>query len=642
MFSFLNTGILFFLAAGVLPLLIYLFAKKKPKKVIFSSIRFISESSNSQRKRINLKNILLLIIRTLIILLTILAISRPFVKLPGLSNTSKHPATAIAIILDTSWSMDYLSEQTTSLSKGLEIVEQINSMTGSQDVISLITTSKEWNEQYAVNHQSKLPEKRFKSISTVVNPIPLSESISIAEQLLREAQLSNREIYLVTDLQKQELPENCEFPLMVIPVNPVSWYNVSCTNAKLDSRLINKDIQRTIEFKVENHSEIERKDVLCKLVLNDKTIAEKFINLSAFQTKSEFFKVNLISDGWYNGFVEVQDETLLIDNRSYFSFPYKSNPKIGYVSDLETIPPVLKSMLEIFSGKKNQDYSLDLNSVNTSDLKAYDFLVIYGKKHLSTKEETLLERYNDSGNGVLFCLSEHDSDLIWEFYNSKFGIKQVAFIKDKKKISYSNKFHNITSLSSQESLGDIDIRDFWQIAHGDKITPIISASGSPVILNPQPNWLLMFDVGSMRNTFFLDSNWPVLSYRIFLNLSNIDRNSYSFDTGSNIRADRIILPDNSELTPSSGYYLSNRPGILQTQLKERSSTIAINLDNSESSYSEAEFDSIQNSEILDNNWKQNIFRARYGFEIWKILLVIVLFLFIFEMLLVKHEERKLN
>ncbi|MBN2829443.1 MAG: BatA domain-containing protein, partial [Candidatus Cloacimonetes bacterium] len=58
MFSFLNTGILAFIVAGALPLLIYLFAKKKPKKVVFSSIRFISQSSSSQRKRINIKNIL--------------------------------------------------------------------------------------------------------------------------------------------------------------------------------------------------------------------------------------------------------------------------------------------------------------------------------------------------------------------------------------------------------------------------------------------------------------------------------------------------------------------------------------------------------------------------------------------------------
>ena len=152
----------------------------------------------------------------------------------------------------------------------------------------------------------------------------------------------------------------------------------------------------------------------------------------------------------------------------------------------------------------------------------------------------------------------------------------------------------------------------------------------------------MFDVGSMRNTFFLDSNWPVLSYRICLSLSNIDRNNFTFQTGTNIRADRVVLSDNKEVIPANGYYLSNNPGVIQTVSKGKHSTIAINLDNAESSYTTAEYNSVKNSEILTDNWKQKVFRSRYGFEIWKILLVIVLFLFIFEMLLVKQEERKLT
>ncbi|HCM16181.1 MAG TPA: hypothetical protein DHW79_09625, partial [Candidatus Cloacimonas sp.] len=39
--SFLNAGLLFFAAATVLPLLIWLLAKKKPRRIIFSSLRFI-------------------------------------------------------------------------------------------------------------------------------------------------------------------------------------------------------------------------------------------------------------------------------------------------------------------------------------------------------------------------------------------------------------------------------------------------------------------------------------------------------------------------------------------------------------------------------------------------------------------------
>ncbi|MBP7932741.1 MAG: BatA domain-containing protein, partial [Candidatus Syntrophosphaera sp.] len=39
--TFLNAGFLFFLAATILPLIIWLLAKKKPKQVVFPTIRFI-------------------------------------------------------------------------------------------------------------------------------------------------------------------------------------------------------------------------------------------------------------------------------------------------------------------------------------------------------------------------------------------------------------------------------------------------------------------------------------------------------------------------------------------------------------------------------------------------------------------------
>jgi len=102
MISFLNSGILFLSSAIIIPILIYLFAKKKPYKIIFSSIRFIKESQQKQKRKINLKNLLLLLIRLLIILLTILAIARPAVKTSFLKQGDEHPETAIAVIIDNS------------------------------------------------------------------------------------------------------------------------------------------------------------------------------------------------------------------------------------------------------------------------------------------------------------------------------------------------------------------------------------------------------------------------------------------------------------------------------------------------------------------------------------------------------------
>jgi hypothetical protein len=369
-------------------------------------------------------------------------------------------------------------------------------------------------------------------------------------------------------------------------------------------------------------------------------MSEKFIDLNPKEIKRDFFRIELSADGWYSGYVEIQDESLLLDNRSYFSFPIKLNPRVGIISDLNSLPPTLMSMLEIYAGGKQNIYRIDDNATNLADFEKYDFLLVYAKENLNFKLQTLLERYNNSGKGVLFCMSQNDSDLMKEYYLSRFGITPLEFETENTAISYSNQFHEIVALSKNKGINELSVRDFQKIKTTTGITPILSASGSPLILNPDPNWIFMFDIASLRNSLFLDSNWPVLSYRIFLSLSNIDRNKFTFQAGTALRADKIVLPDRSEIIPVSGTYTPQQPGIYGLKQKDNHSNVAINPDLRESDYQAAEFDSIKNSDTISEDWTKQVFRARYGFELWKILLVTVLFLFIIEMLLVKTAEHK--
>ena len=126
--SFLNAGILIAGLAAIIPLLIHLFAKQKPKKIYFSSLLFIKKSLKERNKSIKIKNILLIIIRTLIILLSILAIARPALKIPILKNKQAHHDTAVAIILDNSLSMDYLTDTETEFQKAKSTIQKINNM----------------------------------------------------------------------------------------------------------------------------------------------------------------------------------------------------------------------------------------------------------------------------------------------------------------------------------------------------------------------------------------------------------------------------------------------------------------------------------------------------------------------------------
>ncbi|MCJ7578736.1 MAG: BatA domain-containing protein, partial [candidate division Zixibacteria bacterium] len=74
MFNFLNP--IFIFAAGVavlFPLLIHLFNRQKVKKVYFSSLLFLRSLEKTRMRRVKIKEYLLLLIRSLIILLVVAA-----------------------------------------------------------------------------------------------------------------------------------------------------------------------------------------------------------------------------------------------------------------------------------------------------------------------------------------------------------------------------------------------------------------------------------------------------------------------------------------------------------------------------------------------------------------------------------------
>ena len=191
--SFLNSGILFLSSAIIIPLIIYLFAKKKPKKIIFSSIRFIKESQNQQKRKINLKNILLLIIRMLIILFTILAISRPTIKASFLQNSTVHPKTAVALIIDNSYSMDYLVDTETELDKAKQIAMKINEMLNENDMTLLLTLNEDWNQLNGNLGFGKIDAKLIRNISYTSVQLPLKDILQTAQKSLKKSHLPKPE-----------------------------------------------------------------------------------------------------------------------------------------------------------------------------------------------------------------------------------------------------------------------------------------------------------------------------------------------------------------------------------------------------------------------------------------------------------------
>lgn len=88
------------------PILLHLIMRQKPKRLSFPAFRFLAQRARTNQRKLQLRHLLLLLLRMGLIALICLALARPRVLNEGLNLTSGQPV-AVALVFDTSASMEY-------------------------------------------------------------------------------------------------------------------------------------------------------------------------------------------------------------------------------------------------------------------------------------------------------------------------------------------------------------------------------------------------------------------------------------------------------------------------------------------------------------------------------------------------------
>ncbi|MCF7912720.1 MAG: BatA domain-containing protein [Candidatus Cloacimonetes bacterium] len=636
--TFLNSSALILSLSTLIPLLIYLFAKKRPPRIIFSSIRFIQLSEKRQKKKVNLKNLLLLIIRMLIILLTVLAISRPAIKLENLKGNKNHPPTAIALILDNSYSMDYVVDSQTELDKGLQIAETIGGMLTKDDISILLTMEKSWNEQNAGLNFGSFSADALHSIEITSQVEKLGDVISLAEERLKESQIANREIYFVTDLQQQEFTGELESSLYIIPTSALeSRQNLSIENAFISSNFVERGSERQIEFQVVNNSDNPVDDVICSLTLDGTTVAEQVTDLQPEEKQQNSFVILLERPGWHSGYVSVRDERLLYDNRYYFAFYYNQQPRVGIITSESSLPLTLQTILSIYTG--NED-NIDIISDNISleNLKDYDNLIVWKYADWSGQLQFVLSNLQQQGQNLLFLADTELNERAREYLAAEFKLefKNVLEQETMVKLTQVNRYHPVAARLDAER--PAAIRGLWQTTTSASV--ILEAETNPLVIEEAGNLLWLFDVNDLRSAFLVDANYPILAYNSLLYTASSGLGNRQFLAGTLYRplAEPFIYPDGSSFQTGGRKILLRQPGLYLEG--DEKLPLVVNLDYSESRFRNLTLPDDKLITLCDADWQETIFQARYGFELWKYLLLAVLLLFAIEIIIVKSEEKK--
>ena len=206
--TFLNSAILFGLAAAAIPIVIHFLTRQKAKTILFSSLRFLKLLENQQIKRLKVKQILLLIIRTLIVLLLVLAFARPTMKGRLFSGIGASAKTSAVLILDNSLSMGIRSNGQLLYDRAKKAAQDLKDVFSFGDEIFGIYSTKGTPVIYeGARYNFETVSKIIQKSKLSQNSTDLTAALLEAKNILNKCENINKEIYLITDLQETGIKE---------------------------------------------------------------------------------------------------------------------------------------------------------------------------------------------------------------------------------------------------------------------------------------------------------------------------------------------------------------------------------------------------------------------------------------------------
>ena len=360
--SFLAPAAFAFAAAIPVVVVFYLLKRKRVVKLVSSTLlwqKFLAESQASAPFQKLRKN-WLLILQILLLLLVILALSRPYFAARTL------PAQLRVVILDASASMQATDESPSRFEKArAEALKWVDSLANNDQMVVLQAGANTEVKQSATSEKAAL-RRALQACVCSDGPTRLVPALRMAESLVRDQRAA--EIHLFSDGAVPELSEfdNKGLPLVYHRIGKDS-NNVGIT--ALDVRANPEDAhQRAVYTSVGNFSSNSVQTEL-ELLLDNHLLETRPLNIAAGETSPQVFVAAQARDGVFTLRLNVKDD-LAVDNEA---------------SIVSLLPKPIKVLL-VSRGNRLLEKALrataNVELATTSDLTdpaaGFDFVVLDG------------------------------------------------------------------------------------------------------------------------------------------------------------------------------------------------------------------------------------------------------------------------
>lgn len=698
--TFLNPIALFGLLAASIPFILHLLNLKKLKIIDFSSIRFLKELQSKQIRKIEIRQWLLLILRTAIILLIALAFSRPAIESTSqLWNSNTHASSII--IIDNSQSMLRYNEKGKFIEQAKVFTNNIlNSMKDGDEVLILPLSdlNDTLNLGFSKNIESLKKENGY--LQSVFERKTIYDAVRFASTILDKSQNANKEIFVITDNQKSNLSDVFNFKteenlfsnhtkLFFASLNNQSFKNVGIKNVEISSSILKPNIPFTAKVTISNLGDY-KSSTLATIFINEKRVAQQICEIGPLSSKTIDFKIIAEKSGANIGRVEIETDELEADNKFYFNLNIQKNISVLVLNSLENEDVYLNAALKILSVKDSLQIisynNLTPNKLTASVLLKNDVLIYSSVKDLSQNQNDLILNFIKNGGGVLILPNDITSlqNISSTFFNNS---NDLSILNSDLPLSINNwdkshpVFQGIFESNKNQSFDSPEIITYAFLQNEESVRPIAKMSNNKSFLfekSIEKGILIFCAVGTNEDWSNISTKGifvPLISQILFYisqkdnpipqsivgEKVNVTVPINDFTDGNKIifiapNKSETILSNFSQTSSSIKLQLpkTKTPGNYIIKNSSTENIISYNLNQKES---EGEISSKQdilnsftslgikkeNIIFIDDETKisNNIYESRIGIELWIYFLFFALFLALIEMIISRTSKKEI-
>ena len=653
-------------ALGI-PILVHLFNFRRFKTLPFPTTRFLKEVKEQSQKRLQLRHILILISRLMLITALVIAFCQPVIPL---KENAFRPSIS-AIVIDNSFSMDLDLSGGRALDIAKKSAFEIVSQSPDDERFYVFSAdiSSETNQSFG-KREALEKIKQMEASSTVFDLAAISERIS----WLGSDNGQRIQTNCFSDLQNvndaEDIRVDSTHRLNLFYLKPSIVSNLSVDSCWFKDNIRKIEQEEELFYRVKNYGNEER-EFESKLQIDGKILGKNQISLNAGSELISSFRFKVSQTGKHRGMISLEDSPIEFDNHLRFSYTIDQVIEVLYVT--EEKDSLWTAFDKLFKIDSNFRMTTALrSSIEYDRINTYPLVIVAGLLKLENGFQESIKSALKAGSSVCI-IPDSDSDL--NGYNelmSAFGISPFGKLNKSqertKKIELESSFFQGVFENIPENVDLPIFNSYFQSGSNQGVSASLMSllGGSELLCQARVYdsqlYLFRADISPSNSNFTRHALFVPTMLQMAIN----SRKSFGLYS---VIEDRLMIPKTTRIEDPEQWVLQAEtdssiylPTVSQDffiipdfagsagfyQLKNRNDgrafDISINQQNKESdlsSISEELLKSLQANEyiklfdIYGLESEGSIQTASADFELWKVFVLLALLFVVIEIILIK-------